>query len=105
MTVNAQPLFCCFSAPQTRDALHPSLPVVRGASRLGHLEKMSKICPVSKLPVHISLIFSGVLNSYILCKVYPIRPVPATADSFTARSRSMFRPAGIDRLETSNNIS
>ena len=25
---------------------------------------MSKICPVSKLPVHILLIFPGVLNSY-----------------------------------------
>jgi len=52
-----------FSAPQTRDALHPSFSVVRGALRLAHLEKMSKICPVSKLPVHISLIFSGVLIS------------------------------------------
>ena len=53
-----------FSAPQTRDASHPSLLVVRGASRLVHLEKMSKICSVSQLPVQISLIFSGVLNNY-----------------------------------------
>ena len=44
--------------------MHPSLSVVRVASRLGHLGKMSKICSVSKLPVHILPIFSGVLNSY-----------------------------------------
>ena len=44
--------------------MHPSLSVIRGASRLGHLEKMSKIYPMSKLLVQILLIFSGVLNNY-----------------------------------------
>jgi hypothetical protein len=38
--------------------------VVRVAPRLGYLEIRCKICPVSKLPVQISLRIPGVLNSY-----------------------------------------
>ncbi len=56
---------CNDSVPRARVAERPSLWVVRAASQLVHSGIMQEIILVSKLPIMISYIIPGVLNSYI----------------------------------------